>query len=317
MTHLYATIPSELAGSRTDKVLAQLFPQYSRTVLQGWLRQGLVLVDDETPRPRDPVEGGERVDIVVPQTPDREWEAQPVPLYIVHADEQLLVIDKPAGLVVHPGAGNPDRTLLNGLLHYDPRLAELPRAGIVHRLDRDTSGLLVVARTETARRALIEQLAARSVTREYLTVVCGKVISGGTVSEPIGRDPHDRRRMQVTPRGRDAVTHYRVAERFRAHTMLRVRLDTGRTHQIRVHLKHIGFPVLGDPVYGERLRIPPKASLALTHMLRQFRRQALHATRLRLIHPHDGMRCGWQSPLPADIHSLVAALGDDQREVRV
>ncbi|MDH3640180.1 MAG: 23S rRNA pseudouridine(1911/1915/1917) synthase RluD, partial [Gammaproteobacteria bacterium] len=308
--------PSELAGSRTDKVLAQLFPQYSRTVIQGWLRQGLVLVDDETPRPRDPVTGGERVDIAVPQAPEPEWQAQPVPLDIVHADPHLLVINKSAGLVVHPGAGNPDQTLLNGLLHYDPRLAELPRAGLVHRLDRDTSGLLVVARTETVRRNLLEQLAARSVTREYLTVVCGKVISGGTVDEPIGRDPHDRRRMRVTQRGRDSVTHYRVAERFRAHTLLRVNLDTGRTHQIRVHLKHVGFPVFGDPVYGERLRIPAQAAEWFARILRGFRRQALHATRLSLIHPHDGKECSWQSRLPDDMQALVTALSADQRAHR-
>ncbi len=312
MTHLYATIPSEMAGARTDKALAQLFPQYSRTVIQGWLRQGLVLLDDEAPRPRDPVEGGEQVDIAVPEAPERDWAAQPLPLEIIHADDQLLVINKPPGLVVHPGAGNPDGTLLNGLLHYDPRLAELPRAGIVHRLDRGTSGLLVVARTETARRTLIEQLAARRVTREYVTVVCGAVISGGTIAEPIGRDPYDRRRMRVTPRGRDAVTHYRVGERFRLHTQLRVFLATGRTHQIRVHMQHLGFPVLGDPVYRERLRLPPQAAAELVRTLREFPRQALHAKRLALIHPASGARRAWQAPLPEDMAGLITALRADR-----
>ncbi len=313
MTHLCATIPIELAGARADKALARLFPQYSRTVIQGWLRAGLVLLDDEVPRPRDPVVGGERVDIAVPETPEPEWRAQPVSIEVVHADDVLLVVNKPPGLIVHPGAGHPDQTLLNGLLHYDPRLRRLPRAGIVHRLDRDTSGLMVVARSESARLDLIEQLAARQVHREYLAVVCGQVISGGTVDEPIGRDPHDRRRMRVTAKGKEAITHYRVATRFRAHTVLRVRLDTGRTHQIRVHMKYLGFPVLGDPVYGQRLRIPSGATEALTRVLRGCRRQALHATGLGLIHPHSARECVWHAPLPPDLNDLVQALGEDLR----
>lgn len=313
MTQVYAQIPQALAGQRADKALAELFPQFSRTTIQRWLREGLILVDQELPGQRDRMQGGEQVEIVIPEAPSRDWVAQPIGLDIVQEDDQLIVINKPPGLVVHPGAGVPDGTLLNALLHHEPALAKLPRAGIVHRLDRDTSGLIVVARTEAARRSLIEQLSARTVKREYLALVCGTVISGGTVDEPIGRDPRDRRRMIITDRGKSAVTHYRVARRFRAHTLVRVSLETGRTHQIRAHLKWRGFPILGDPVYGGRLQVPPQASSVLLEILRSFQRQALHAGRLTLTHPRNHGEHTWACEPPQDMQKLVQALDKDAR----
>jgi 23S rRNA pseudouridine1911/1915/1917 synthase len=232
-------------------------------------------------------------------------------LAIVHEDDAILVIDKPAGLVVHPGAGNPDRTLLNALLAYDPRLESVPRAGIVHRLDKDTSGLLVVARTLVAHTALARQMAARDVKREYLALCVGVLTGGGSVDAPIGRHRGDRKRMTVRAGGRDARTHFRVLERFRAHTLLRVALETGRTHQIRVHLAHIKSPIVGDPVYGGRLRLPRAATAAFVATLRAFRRQALHAERLELDHPSSGRRVHWSAPIPADLRALIDALRAD------
>lgn len=304
-------IPDDFAGKRIDKALAELCPDYSRSSIQKWLRDGLVLLDDEVPRQRDRVAGGEQIEVAVPAAPAKDWLPEPIELDVRYQDQHLLVINKPAGLVVHPGAGNAHGTLLNALLFIDPRLAALPRAGIVHRLDKDTSGLLVVARSDVARNRLIEQLSTRSLKRGYLALVSGVVISGGTVDEPIGRDRHDRRRMTVTERGRPAVTHYRIARKFRAHTLLRVQLESGRTHQIRVHMKYIGFPLLGDPVYGGRLRIPAEATSAVRDALHGFRRQALHAAELELEHPVTGKTLRWDQRPPEDMLRLIEVLDED------
>lgn len=300
--------------ARLDQLLAQLFPDFSRSQLQRWIKSGQVKVDGKKLRPRDQMSGGEAIQIEVPETVQPEWEAQPMPLDLVFEDDEILVLNKPAGLVVHPGAGNPDSTLLNALLSHAPQLRSLPRAGIVHRLDKDTSGLMVVAKTERARLNLIEQLSSRELHREYTTVVMGVMISGGTVDEPIGRHRQDRKRMAITEHGKPAISHYRVAARYRAHTLVNVKLATGRTHQIRVHMAYIHFPVVGDPVYGGRLKLPKNCSEALKLALRGFRRQALHAARLGLKHPVTGEELSWQCELPSDMSSLIEALEQDARE---
>jgi 23S rRNA pseudouridine1911/1915/1917 synthase len=308
---LTAQIPDAMAGMRLDRVLAELFPAYSRARLQQWMQDGRVSVDGRQPRPRDKAGGGERVELIAHIAPDTAWQAEERALDIVYQDRDLLVIDKPAGLVVHPAAGNRAGTLLNALLHHAPELALLPRAGIVHRLDKDTSGLLVVARTPEAHKRLVEALQARAVEREYEAIVCGVMTAGGRVEAPVGRHPTQRTRMAVTERGRAAVTHYRVLERFRAHTHVQVRLESGRTHQIRVHMTHIHHPLVGDPVYGGRLRLPPRSSEGLLQALRGFRRQALHARRLALLHPVSGEALAWSAPRPADMEILLAALRAD------
>jgi 23S rRNA pseudouridine1911/1915/1917 synthase len=306
-----AVVPPTLGGKRLDQALAELFPHYSRTRLKDWILAGRIRVDGRTPRPRDRLAGGERVELRAVLEPDVETAAQDIPLALAYEDADLLVVDKPAGLVVHPGAGNPDRTLQNALLHHAPELAVLPRAGIVHRLDKETSGLLVVARTLAAHTGLVRALQAREIERHYEAIVTGVMTGGGTVSAPIGRHPTRRTRMSVRDDGRPAVTHYRVLRRFRAHTHASVALDTGRTHQIRVHLTHIGFPIVGDPEYGKRLALPPGATPALVDTLRAFRRQALHARRLALVHPVTREALSWESPLPADMRSLLDALAYD------
>ncbi len=309
---LEGRIPADQAGRRLDQALAALFPDYSRSRLQQWLKRGEVRLDGGPCKARQRVVGGEQVTVEAEMPVETEVRAQAIELAVVHRDDDLLVIDKPAGLVVHPAAGNRDGTLQNALLHLDPDLAQVPRAGIVHRLDKDTSGLLVVARNLAAHKSLVEQLQARTVKREYLAVVQGVLPAGGTIEANIGRHPRDRLRMAVVEGGKPAVTHYRVEERFRAHSLLRVRLETGRTHQIRVHLAWRHSPLVGDPVYGGRLRIPAGAGAALAQVLRAFRRQALHATRLELQHPSSGEVLGWESPLPADLRALVETLRADR-----
>lgn len=304
-------IPDGLAGQRLDQALAEVFSEYSRARLQEWIRGGQVRVNGEQWRVRDKVRGGEQVDIDAVVEPREQWRPEAIPLHVVYEDDALLVIDKPAGLVVHPAAGNRAGTLLNALLHHAPELAHVPRAGIVHRLDKDTSGLMVVARTLTAQKELVAQLQHRSVTREYQCVVVGVLTAGGTVEAPVGRHPVQRKRMAVVAGGKPAVTHYRVVERFRAHTHLRVRLETGRTHQIRVHMAHLRHPLVGDPVYGGRLKLPAGATEHLADCLRGFKRQALHAARLSLVHPLDGRTMAWDSSLPADMTELLAALRED------
>ena len=317
MTHtveLELSIPEAMRGRRLDQVLAELVDDYSRSRLQQWIRSGHVLLDGRVPQVRDKVTGGEhvRIDAVIEEQLTNE--AEPIPLDIVYEDADLLVLNKPAGLVVHPAAGNPAGTLLNALLHHDPQLAALPRAGIVHRLDKCTSGLMMVARNLTAHKRLVDALQARSVKREYLTVVNTVLTAGGTIDAPVGRHPVDRKRMAVVNSGKAAVTHYRVEERFRAHTLVRVQLETGRTHQIRVHMAHRQMPVVGDPVYGGRLRLPKAASSELTECLKNFRRQALHATRLTLEHPRSGETLSWQVDVPPDMQTLIEALRQDAAE---
>jgi 23S rRNA pseudouridine1911/1915/1917 synthase len=286
-------------------------PDYSRSRLQQWLKAGQLRVDGHIRRPRDLVAGGETVSGEWALEPETTTVAQDIPLDIRYQDADLLVLNKPAGLVAHPAAGNRDGTLVNALLHHCPELATLPRAGLVHRLDKDTTGLLVVARSLRAHTVLVEQLQARRIEREYLAVVNGIPVAGGTVDAPIGRHPVDRQRMAVTPGGRSAVTHYRVSRRFRAHALLRVKLETGRTHQIRVHMAHVRWPLLGDPVYGGRPRLPPGASSRCIEAIQSFRRQALHAERLALTHPATGEWLEWRAEIPADLAELLAILAED------
>jgi 23S rRNA pseudouridine1911/1915/1917 synthase len=306
-------IPDAHRGQRLDQTLAALFPDFSRTRLKAWIEAGRVLVDGVRPKPRDLVSGGEMVRVEPLLEARVEVAPEALPLDVIFEDASLLVLAKPAGLVVHPGAGNPRATLQNALLARDPALAMLPRAGIVHRLDKDTSGLLVVARTPEAHARLTRALAGHEVEREYEAVTIGVMTAGGTVDAPIDRHPVDRLRMAVRGSGREAVTHYRVVERYRAHTHVRVRLETGRTHQIRVHLTHAGFPLVGDPLYGRRLVIPKGATPRLVETLRAFRRQALHAARLAFVHPASGERVEFATPVPPDFAELLAALRDDAR----
>ncbi len=309
--HRFAVVPDSAAGRRLDQVIAELFPEHSRSRLAGWIKSGDVLLDGARVRPRDAVHGGERIEVAAVDSVQTLAEAEDIPLQILHEDAHLLVLDKPAGLVVHPGAGNPGGTLMNALLHHDPALERLPRAGIVHRLDKDTSGVMVVARTLQAHTALVAQLSARDVHRQYLAVVVGALVSGGTVDAPIDRHPRDRLKMGVREDGKPAVTHYRLRERFRAHTALECRLETGRTHQIRVHMAHLKHPIVGDPLYGGSLRLPKGASDTLVAALRGFRRQALHAQVLEFEHPVGGAPLRCEAPLPDDLLGLLAALRED------
>jgi len=307
------TIPHEQAGQRLDQALAALLPDYSRSRLKAWIESGEVRVGGVVMRPRDKVFGGEAVTLQATLPEETRAAPQDIPLVLVHEDKHLFVVDKPAGLVVHPGAGNPDNTLQNALLALDPGLATLPRAGIVHRLDKDTSGLLVVARTLPAHTALVRMLGERDVHREYEAICRGVMTAGGTVDAPIDRHPTDRVRMAVREGGRESVTHYRVIKRFRAHTHVRVQLETGRTHQIRVHLAHAGYPIVGDRVYGGRLTLPKGATESLRQALREFPRQALHAARLQFEHPVTGRPVDCTSPLPADMRGLLDLLAAEDR----
>ncbi|GAA0561408.1 23S rRNA pseudouridine(1911/1915/1917) synthase RluD [Halomonas salifodinae] len=300
------------AGQRLDQVAAELFGDFSRERLKQWILQGALTLDGAPARPKAKVYGGETLRLEAElEEQTAQHQAQAIDLEIVHEDEAVLVIDKPADLVVHPAAGNPDGTLLNALLHHCPSLSQVPRAGIVHRLDKDTTGLMVVAKTLSAQAALVEQLQARSVSREYDAVVSGVMTAGGKVDAPIGRHPKDRKRQAVVAGGKPAVTHYRVVDRFRGHTHVRCRLETGRTHQIRVHLAHLRFPLVGDPVYGGRLKLPPGASDELKELLRLFPRQALHARKLAFVHPVSGETMTFRAPLPDDMLALLDYLRDD------
>ena len=304
------TIPQNLGGLRLDQALQQMLPEYSRSRLQAWIKQGLVSAGEQPVSAKLKVWGGEQIRIVPQEAPEENaFKAQDIALDIVHEDEHILVINKPAGLVVHPAAGNWDGTLLNAVLHHAPQLQEVPRAGIVHRLDKDTSGLLVVAKTIPAQTALVRQLQARSVKREYRAVVWGQIWRNGSVSEPVGRHPHSRTRMAVVRGGKPAVTHYEVLERFAVHTYVRCMLETGRTHQIRVHMQHLKAPLVGDPVYGMRGILPLRAmTQGLSEAVQNFGRQALHAVRLGLLHPATGEAMEWQAELPVDMKALLEAM---------
>lgn len=313
-TKISRTISEECSGMRLDQAAAQLFPEFSRARLQQWIKDGEMLQDGRPARGKDKVLGGEELSLTRPVEIETNYEAEPLALDIVYEDESLLVINKPVGLVVHPAAGNYSGTLLNGLLACCPELATLPRAGIVHRLDKDTSGLMVVARTLEAHQDLVAQLQERTVNRLYDAVVQGVLTAGGTVDAPIGRHPANRQKRAVTegPDARPAVTHYRVTARYRSHTHLQCKLETGRTHQIRVHMAHIGHPIVGDPVYGGRMKPPKGAAPELLDFLQQFRRQALHARVLGFEHPETGDYLEWESELPADMQQLLTLLDQDR-----
>lgn len=308
------TIPAEAAGQRLDQALANLLPDFSRTRIKEWIDAGQVTVDGQQLRGRDKLIGGENVRITATIASEGDVKAESIKLNIVHKDKHVLVINKPAGLVVHPGAGNAAGTLQNALLHFDPDMAELPRAGIVHRLDKDTSGLMVVARTLAAHTALTQMIEAHEVLRHYEAICVGVMTGGGTVDAPIDRHPVDRVKMAVRQHGREAITHYRVIERFRGHTHIRVQLETGRTHQIRVHMAHIRFPIIGDGVYGKRLMLPKGASPELVASLKAFPRQALHAAQLEFKHPITGKPIRCSAPLPKDMKQMLKVLAEDMAE---
>ncbi|MEI7795442.1 MAG: 23S rRNA pseudouridine(1911/1915/1917) synthase RluD [Methylococcaceae bacterium] len=316
MTVLTTEVPLDMAGMRLDAALAELFSEYSRSKLQTWVKAGRVTVNGESLKTRDKLEGGELItldaeaEVVIIAAPEN------IPLDIVFEDDDFLILNKPAGLVVHPAIGNWNGTLLNALLHHSPQLETLPRAGIVHRIDKDTSGLLMVAKTLQAHNNLTEQLQARTIHREYQAITHNRMIAGGTVDEPIGRHPTDRLRYAVRDNGKEAVTHYRVIHRFKRHTHIQVKLETGRTHQIRVHMAHIRFSLLGDPLYSGRFQMPANCSEQLEGVLRSFKRQALHAAKLGLVHPTTGEYMEWEQPLPQDMLNLLAALTENDVEER-
>ena len=313
---LKAAVPEQLAGNRLDQIAAKLFPDYSRAKLQDWIKAGSLLVNEKQLRPRDRLQTGDVLVVETELAYSEEWQPEAMPLDIVFEDEHLLVINKPLNVVVHPAAGNREHTLLNGLLHYCPNLAELPRAGIVHRLDKDTTGLMVVAKSLASHTDLVRQLQAREVVREYEAIVQGFLTGGGTIDAPLGRHPVSRKKRAVVQSGQQAVTHYRVITRFRSHTHVRVKLETGRTHQIRVHMAHIKHPIIGDPVYGGRLQLPAACSEELAESLKNFRRQALHACRLQLSHPLLHTPLAWESVRPEDMEQLLKSLSADQHLAR-
>ncbi len=312
---LHAEVPAAAAGRRLDQVMAELFPDYSRSRLSAWIKSGDALLDGESVIPRHTVLGGEQIRLTPRMQQVVRASPEAIGLDIRYSDPDFLVVFKPAGLVVHPGAGNPAGTLQNALLHHDPKLAEIPRAGIVHRLDKDTSGLMVIARTLRAHASLVDQLAARTVHRQYEAIVYGRMVAGGRIDAAIGRHAQDRLRQSVREDGRDAVTHYRVRERFRAMTLIECRLETGRTHQIRVHLAHIRHGLVGDPTYGTGLKQPRGATAELVAALHAFRRQALHAERLEFVHPVSGETVVVEAERPADMQALVDALRADAAAV--
>ncbi|MGN8163419.1 23S rRNA pseudouridine(1911/1915/1917) synthase RluD [Pantoea sp. 22096] len=314
---LTATVSESQLGQRLDQTLAELFPDYSRSRIKEWILDRRVTVNGiMVDTPKEKVLGGELVAIDAEIEEAQRWEPQNLPLDIVYEDEDIIVINKPRDFVVHPGAGNPDGTVLNALLHHYPAIMDVPRAGIVHRLDKDTTGLMVVAKTVPAQTHLVDSLQRREITREYEAVAIGNMTAGGTVEQPISRHSTKRTHMAVHPMGKPAVTHYRIMEHFRAHTRLRLRLETGRTHQIRVHMSHISHPLVGDPLYGGRPRPPKGASEAFITTLRGFDRQALHATMLRLYHPISGIEMEFHAALPQDMVDLIAALKADTEEFK-
>ena len=310
METLTIIIPERMTGDRLDVALSEMLPDYSRSKITAWIKSGDALINNKAFKPKDKVNGSQMVMLSLNKKQNNDWSAENIALNIVFEDEDIIIINKPFGLVTHPGAGNWNGTLANALLYYDPKLSKLDRAGIVHRLDKNTSGLMVIARNEKSQKYLVEQLQSHSVVREYSAIVYGHMISGGSVNDPIGRDPKDRIKQTVSSNGRDATTHYRVIDRFKSHTHVKAILETGRTHQIRVHLSHIGYPLLGDPMYGGRVRFPKKASEILKESLLGFKRQALHSKKLTLNHPSTGELMSWKAPLPDDMLELLDILNE-------
>ena len=310
METLTIIIPERMTGDRLDVALSEMLPDYSRSKITAWIKSGDALINNKAFKPKDKVNGSQMVMLSLNKKQNNDWSAENIALNIVFEDEDIIIINKPFGLVTHPGAGNWNGTLANALLYYDPELSKLDRAGIVHRLDKNTSGLMVIARNEKSQKYLVEQLQSHSVVREYSAIVYGHMISGGSVNDPIGRDPKDRIKQAVSSNGKDATTHYRVIDRFKSHTHVKAILETGRTHQIRVHLSHIGYPLLGDPMYGGRVRFPKKASEILKESLLGFKRQALHSKKLTLNHPSTGELMSWKAPLPDDMLELLDILSE-------
>lgn len=311
-TPIIKLLSEESAGKRLDVVIAELFPEYSRSRLKIWIQQGQVLLNGKVAKPKTKIAGDEELQLTV-QAIESEaaCEAEDIPLNIVYQDEHIIVVNKPAGLVVHPAAGHYTGTMQNALLHFDPSLAAIPRAGIVHRIDKDTTGLMVVARNLSSHKYLVDQIQQHEVIREYQAVVHGVMTGGGMVDQPIGRHPRDRIKMAVRENGREAITHYRLLEKFREHSHIKVQLETGRTHQIRVHMSHLRHPLVGDPVYAGRHRVPPGAQPDLLDYLQVFKRQALHAWKLTLIHPQHGEEVSFEADLPDDMTKLLSLLQAD------
>jgi len=297
-----------MKGARLDSSLAEMLPDYSRSKITAWIKSGDALINGKIFKPKDKTSGDEIVFLTLNQKQSNDWIAEEIPLNVVYEDEDIIVINKQFGLVTHPGAGNWTGTLANALLYYDPTLSRLDRVGIVHRLDKNTSGLMVVARNEKSQKYLVEQLQNHSVDREYSAIVYGHMIAGGTVDEPIGRDSRDRVKQAVSQSGKEALTHYRAIDRFKSHTHVKAILETGRTHQIRVHLSYVGHSLIGDPMYGGRVRFPKKASEELKKALLNFKRQALHSKKLTLKHPISGEVMSWKAPLPDDMQELLSVL---------
>ena len=310
-SHYFINAEPKMRGIRLDKALSEYLSEYSRSAIQSWIKQGLVLVDGSPATQKTKLSGTEKLTVQIPESEPADWPAQEMPLDILEEDEHILVLNKPTNLVVHPGAGNSDQTLLNGLLFHCQELANLPRAGIVHRLDKNTTGLMVVAKSELARQDLIEQLQSREMHRQYLAISNGIMISGETIDQPIARHRHDRLRMAVVPSGKPAITELRIVKKFRQHCLISARLKTGRTHQIRVHLSWKGYPIVGDSLYGNRYRPPPSASIELVDTLKNFNRQALHAEVLSLVHPLTREIKRWQCDPPEDMQHLLALLQQD------
>ena len=308
MEMLQILIPIRLIGERIDAALAEMLPDFSRSKVTQWIKSGDALINEKTFKPKDKVKGGEIVYLTLNQKKNNDWAPEKIPLDIVFEDDDIIVINKQYGLVTHPGAGNWNGTLANALLYYDSSLSLLDRAGIVHRLDKNTSGLMVIARNEKSQKYLVEQLQSHLVEREYSALVYGHMIAGGSIDEPIGRDPKDRIKQAILSSGKEALTHYRVIDRFKSHTHVKAILETGRTHQIRVHLSHIGHSLIGDPMYGGRVRFPKKADEVLKQELFNFKRQALHSKKLSLIHPSSGESMSWKAPLPDDMMKLLNIL---------
>ena len=310
MEILKIIIPDRMTGQRFDVALSEMLPDYSRSKITAWIKSGEALINHKPFKPKDKVNGSEMVELTISQKQNNDWVGEDIPLNVIFEDDDIIVLNKAVGLVTHPGAGNWSGTLANALLHYEPKLATLDRAGIVHRLDKNTSGLMVVARNEKSQKNLVEQLQTHSVSREYSAIVYGHMVSGGTIDKPIGRDTKDRVKQTVSSNGKEAVTHYRVIDRYQNHTHVKVILETGRTHQIRVHLSHIGYPLIGDSMYGSKVRFPRKADAILKKALVNFKRQALHSRKLTLAHPISGKLVSWKAPLPEDMLVLLDVLND-------